>query len=185
VATFLLLLCIGAGCGAIGIVFMIYAPTVSRFPRSRVVAATGPSFNFFTPSFAPPQAAPFIPIEHSLSTDFSAEEPVREVRIRAAPGPALPPVAHAVALPPVPPPKARAAEGTPGPTSPPRLGVSAPQRGRHLAPPPRMTMPPPLPRSRAARGSDSPPINSFATENQRTVPRAHAQDFEPENTFVD
>jgi hypothetical protein len=172
VATFLLLLCIGAGCAVIGILFMLYGPTSSGVLRVR----TPPAPMAFAPNASAPvhatSNASFVPIAHSLSTDFSAEEPVREVRIRAkSPSPPpLPPVT------PMPPPPAT-------PTTPPRLGVSAPSaRARHLEPPRRM--PPPMPRSRSARGSDGPPL-SFSTDQQRTAPRELDEFSTAEHTFVD
>lgn len=179
----------------IGILFMLYGPTSSGFSPPRAAASyAGPTLGFAPPP-APPYPiaaeAAFVPIAHSLSTDFSTEEPVREVRIRAT-SPSPPP------LPPVPPqtaehvrpalPKAAQtvaftparAEATP--STPPRLGVSAPSsRARHLEPPRRM--PPPMPRTRAARGSDAPP--SFSTENQRTLPRELDDFSTAEHTFVD
>ena len=233
-ATFLLLLCIAAGCGVIGILFMLYGPTSSGFPRARPFASTGPTLGVsFAPppmAFAPPEPftpspEPFVPVEHSLSTDFSVEEPVREVRIRGKspsppplpavtplPPPPIPKAAHAAppplpkAAPIAPPPpllpmaaqtiaiaaKPVRAEATPttpprlgvsASSSPPRLGVSAPSsRARPREPPRRM--PAPLPRSRSARGSDAPPP-SFATENQRTLPRELDEFSTAEHTFVD
>jgi hypothetical protein len=190
----------------IGILFMLYAPPSSG-PRSRAGYAA-PTLGF---SFAPPPPAPypiaaegsapiapqtpFIPVAHSLSTDFSAEEPVREVRIRAK-SPSPPPLPSVTPMPPLPAQKAPPlpkvaqtvaitsprAESTP--TTPPRLGVSAPSaRARHLEPPRRM--PPPMPRTRAARGSDAPPVPTFSTENQRTLPRELDDFSTAEHTFVD
>jgi hypothetical protein len=181
VATFLLFLCIAAGLGVIGILFMLYGPTTSGFARPRIAASSGPTLGF---SFAPPppppvyaiEQQPFVPVQHSLSTDFSVEEQVREVRIRAK-SPSPPP------LPPVTPPPLPKVRAEATPTSPPRLGVSAPARGRHLEPPRRM--PPPMPRTRSARGSDGPPIATFSTENQRTVPRERDEFSTAEHTFVD
>jgi hypothetical protein len=154
----------------------------------------------------PFSAQPFVPVAHSLSTDFSAEEPVREVRIRAK-SPSPPPLPSVTPMPPVPtiakPPAQHVAGKAPpalpkaaqtiaitpatlarAEATPPRLGVSAPSaRARHLEPPRRM--PPPMPRSRSARGSDAPPIPKFSTENQRTLPR-ELEDFSTEqHTFVD
>ncbi|MFN0252419.1 MAG: hypothetical protein ACKV2T_36420 [Kofleriaceae bacterium] len=231
-ATFLLFLCIAAGCGVLGILFMLYGPT--RSSVRRIGTSLTPSYDIvgfslarpppparfdgfvpparfdgiaegsapiapptmFVPiahSVAPP--ASFVPIAHSLSTDFSVEEPVQEVRIRAK-VPSPPPLPPVTPLPPPPlPAKARLpkaahaiapvahirAEATP--TTPPRLGVSAPSaRARHLEPPRRM---PPLPRSRSARGSDAPPVPSFAMDNQRTAPRELDEFSTAEHTFVD
>ena len=145
----------------IGILFMLYGPTASGNSRSRAVAPVA--------SFAQP------PPTIATAMDFAIEEPVREVHV-AAP---LPPIAPA-APPPIP-----VRTAPPPSPPPPRLGVSAPLRGRHLAPPPRSTVPPPMPRSRSARGSEAPPVrtaDAFATENQRTVRR---DDFDPDTTFVD
>jgi hypothetical protein len=255
VATFLLFLCIAAGCGVLGILFMLYGPTSGsvlrvraalpsvgisfarpRFDASRVDAPAGSAAGFdgfaparfdgFAEGSAPPQA-PFVPVAHSLSTDFSSEERVQEVRIRAK-SPSPPPLPPVTPLPPppiptkiAPPPLPKAAQtivpaplpkaaqtiapalqaialpkaaqtiapaaplrAEATPTTPPRLGVSAPSaRARHLEPPRRM--PAPLPRSRSARGSDAPPVPRFATDNQRTVPR-ELEDFSTaEHTFVD
>lgn len=197
----------------IGILFMLFGPTSTGFARVRSTPAySGPAVGFnFTPPPPPPPpypaaflaegSAPIAPApgKYGLSTDFSSEEPVREMRIRApsppplpavTPLPTLPKAAQTIAPPPLPKAAAKApiapavrAEATP--TTPPRLGVSAPSaRARHLQPPRRM--PPPMPRSRSARGSDAPPP-SFATENQHTVPRARELDefSTAEHTFVD
>lgn len=218
----------------IGILFMLYGPTSSSVLRVRTTSpASGPTLGV---SFAPPpplaytgppttfvfepaapSPPPFVPAAHSLSTDFSVEEPVREVRIRAK-SPSPPPLPPVTPLLPPPLPKAAQtmlpaaptmvplalpkaaqmiapapiihaqasapvrAEGTP--TTPPRLGVSAPSaRARHLEPPRRM--PPPMPRSRSARGSDGPPLSAFATDQQRTAPRDLDELSTAEHTFVD
>lgn len=212
----------------IGILFMLYGPTSTSVLRVRTASpASGPVLggSFAPPpprlTYAPPPTPfasepaapafpPFVPVAHSLSTDFSAEEPVREVRIRAK-SPSPPPLPPVTPLPPPPLPKAVQtmappplpkaaqtiapapivrsqasapvrAEGTP--TTPPRLGVSAPSaRARHLEPPRRM--PPPMPRSRSARGSDGPPLSAFATDQQRTAPRDIDEFSTAEHTFVD
>ncbi len=189
----------------IGILFMLYGPTRASLPRLRSAApsfsAPTLGFSFAPPPPPPPVAEPFEPIKHSLSTDFSAEEPVREVRIRAK-SLSPPPLPQVTPLPPpmvpspppmaTPPPLPKAAQAvaiapvtTPAraEATPPRLGVSAPSaRARHLEPPRRM--PPPMPRTRSARGSDAPPP-SFATENQRTLPRELDEFSTAEHTFVD
>ncbi len=95
---------------------MLYGPTSSGFPRTRPIASTAPRFSFAPPPppsppspIAPSEAfvpsEPFVPVAHSLSTDFSAEEPVREVRIRAK-SPSPPPLPPVTPLPPPPIPKA-------------------------------------------------------------------------------
>ena len=233
VATFLLLLCIAAGCGVIGILWMLFGPTSAGIARPRASYA-GPAVGV---SFAPP---PYLPDAHpepsppsgarssgfepfaapsrfeaphpgrfeqqafalapteiapvpprpapAASNDFSFEEPVRELRVRAK-SPSPPPLPPVTPLPPPPLPKTAIAptrtivraEGTP--TSPPRLGVSAPSARRHLEPPRRM--PAPLARSRAARGSDAPPVSAFATDSQRTVSRELDAFSTAEHTFVD
>jgi hypothetical protein len=42
-----------------------------------------------------------------------------------------------------------------------------------------------MPRTRAARGSDAPPLASFATDQQRTLPRELDEFSTAEHTFVD
>lgn len=179
----------------IGILFMLYGPTSFQLVRTRPASYAAPiGFTFEAPPPAPTPigffaegSAPITPVanKYGLSTDFSVEEPVQELRIRGK-APSPPPLPAVTPLPPPPtttspahqPPVRMEAAATP-----PRLGVSAPSaRARHLEPPRRM--PPPLPRSRSARGSDAPPP-SFATENQRTLQRELDDFSTAEHTFVD
>jgi hypothetical protein len=207
VATFLLFLCIAAGCGVLGILFMLYGPTSGsvlrvraalpsvgisfappRFDAPRVDAPAGSPARFDAPggfdAFAPARVdgfagsapAPFVPIAHSLSTDFSSEERVQEVRIRAK-SPSPPPLPPVTPLPP-PPTPTKAVDPWLAAATPPPL----PKAAQTIAPAP-MSMKAAMPKA-AQTIAPAAPLRAEATPTTPprlgvSAPSARARHLEP------